>query len=407
MQVNPLGRLLRPGDTILVGTGTGEPLALIEALITAATELGQAARVRVIQVMTGGTERLAEASGGALRVATPVPGPKTRKAIAEGRVDLLSEPMSGLLRGIVSGSLRIDGVLLQGRALDRRHATPGLIADIMIPAWEKARFRALELNNCLPRIACDTPIEIATADHVVHSSREPNELHEDPVSGEAARIGAFITELVPDGATIELGVGRALAGVVPALIKRRRNLAMHTGIVGNAAMRLIQAGCVTRRVRGTAMAVGATAMGTHAYYAWADDNPHIALVDSRLAHNSDHLAALPSFVAINAALQVDLQGNVNSTSHKGRVVSGVGGAGDFAQAGARGTASIIALCSTRPDGSSTLVPLVDAISVPGRHVTHVVTEYGIACLRDEWGSERGRASIALIAAQQHRAALMG
>ena len=75
---------------------------------------------------------------------------------------------------------------------------------------------------------------------------------------------------MPDGATIELGVGRALAGVVPALARTRRDLAMHTGIVGNAAMRLIQAGCVSRRVRGTAMAVGATAMGTHAYYAWAN-----------------------------------------------------------------------------------------------------------------------------------------
>ncbi len=406
MQSNPLARLLRPGDTLLVGTGTGEPLALIEELIAAAAELGPAAAIRVIQVMTGGTERLAECSGRALRVATPVPGPKTRKAIAEGRVDLLAEPMSGLLQGIVSGTLRIDGILLQGRALDERRATSGLITDIMVPALEKARFRALELNDRLPRIPCAVLLEIATADHVIHSSRAPNALHEDPVSDEAACIGRFIAEIVPDGATIELGVGHALAGVVSALAARRRDLAMHTGIVGNAAMRLIEAGCVNRPVRGSAFAVGATAMGTNAFYAWADDNPRIALVDSRLAHDSDHLAALPCFVAINAALQLDVYGNVNSTSHKGRIVSGVGGAGDFARAGARGAASIVALFATRPDGASTLVPRVDAISVPGQHVTHVVTEYGSAHLRGEWGTHRACASIAAIAAPQHRAALI-
>lgn len=388
--------MLRPGDTVLVGTGTGEPVALIEELIAAV-----APGIRVIQVMTGGQERLAEASGPVLRLWTPVPGPKTRKAIAEGRAELLTEPMSGLVRSIVDGALRIDGVLLQGRALDERRATPGLIADIMVPAWERARFRALELNERLPRIACETPLDIAAADHVVRSSRDPNELAEDPVPGAAMRIGAFVAEIVPDGATIELGVGRALAGIAAALAAQRRDLAMHTGIVGNAAMRLIEAGSVSRPVRGSAMAVGATAMGTRSFYAWADGNQHIALVDSRLAHNGDVLAATPRFVAVNAALQVDLQGNVNSISHKGRIVSGVGGGGDFAAAGARGEASIIALFSTTPDGASTIVPKVEEVSVPAAHVTHVVTENGVARIRGLSGNERARA-IAAIAAAQHR-----
>jgi acyl-CoA hydrolase len=152
------------------------------------------------------------------------------------------------------------------------------------------------------------------------------------------------------------------------------------------------------------MAVGATAMGTRGFYAWADGNPRIALVDSRLAHNVEALAATPRFVAMNAALQVDLRGNVNSTSHKGRIVSGVGGGGDFAAAGARGEASIIALFSTTPDGSSSVVRAVEAVSVPASHVTHVVTENGVARIRGLSGSERARA-IAAIAAPQHRGLL--
>ena len=401
MSGNALRQLLRPGDTVLVGTGTGEPAALIEELISAANSVPG---IRAIQVMTGGSERLAEASGRALRLCAPVPGSRTRKAIAEGRAELLTVSMSGLLNSIMDGTLRIDGILLQGRALDERHATPGLIADIMVPAWERARFRALELNERLPRIGCDTMLEIASADHVVRSRRDPNELAEDAVSDAAARIGEFVADIVPDGATIELGVGRALAGIVPALASKRRDLAMHTGIVGNAAMRLIEAGCVSRALRGRAMAVGATAMGTRGFYAWADGEARIALVDSRLAHNGDVLAGLPRFVAINAALQVGQQGDVNSTSHRGRIVSGVGGGGDFAAAGARAEASVIVLFSTTPDGASTIVSAVEAASIPGKHVTHVVTEHGVAAMRGLSGSERARA-IAAIAAPQHRDAL--
>ena len=145
-------------------------------------------------------------------------------------------------------------------------------------------------------------------------------------------------------------------------------------------------------------------MGTAGFYAWANDNPRIALVDSRIAHNADLLAATPKFVAINAGLQVDVAGNVNSTSHRGRVVSGVGGAGDFARAGSRGEASIIAILSTTKDGASTVVPRVEAISIPSALVTHIVTEHGIAAIRG-LDAARLRAAIRAIAAPQHRAQL--
>lgn len=396
-----LRELLRPGDTVLVGTGTGEPVDLIEELVEASLTIPG---LRAVQVMTGGRERLAEAAGPHLRVLTPVPGSHTRKAINEGRAELLTLPMSGLLHGILDGSLRIDGVLMMGRAIDATHATPGLIADLMIPAWETARFRALELNDSLPRIACLTPLAISQAERVIHTQRPANQWPEDPISDLAQRMAGWVADIIPDGATIELGVGRALAGIVDALNARRRNLAMHTGIVGNAAMRLIEGGSVSRVVRGSAYAVGATAMGTQEFYSWADNNPRIALVDSRIAHDSIQLAALPKFVAINSAMQLDLQGNANSIVHNGRMISGPGGSGDFCKAGAHGAASIMMLFSTSRDGSSTLLPSVEAISVAAEHITHVVTEHGVAHLAGHTPAERARAMVA-IAAPEHRDAL--
>ena len=393
-----LAALLRPGDTILVGTGTGEPVDLIQSLIEASASVPS---LRAVQVMTGGREQLADAAGRSIGLATPVPGSQTRKAINEGRAELLTLSMSGLLRNILAGSLRVDGVLMQGRVIDAERATPGLIADIMVPAWETARFRALELNASLPRIACLSELDIGRADLVVHSDRPPNELREDEASPAALAIGCFVADLVPDGATIEMGVGRALAGVVPALIAARRDLAMHTGIVGNAAMRLIEAGCVVRPLRGKACAVGATAMGTHAFYAWAHDNERIALADSRLAHNSDSLARWPHFVAINSAMQVDLQGNINSTVRHGRMVSGPGGAGDFCRAGAAGAGSVIAIFANDREGASNIAPAVEAVSVPVEYVSYVVTEHGVADLRGRSPQQRARALVA-IAAPEHR-----
>ena len=395
-----LGRWLRPGDTVLVGTGAGEPSRLIEELCDVASAVG---RVRALQVMAGSAEKLADASGSALRLVTPVPGAKSRKAIAEGRAELLPWRMSRILDAILDGSLRIDGILLQGRAVDERHATTGLIADIVRPAWDRARFRALELNDRLPRIASET-VRLDTADYVVHRNAAPIELHPDPISDLAVAIAEHIADVVPDGATIELGVGRALAAVADALARRRRDLALHTGIVGNAAMRLIEAGCVCRAISGNAVAVGATAMGTRDFYAWADENESIALVDSRRAHRPEVLAATTRFCAINSAVQVDLGGNVNSMVHHGKVVGGVGGGADFAEGGARGEASVIALFAITRDGASTLVPEAEAVSIPGEHVTHVVTEYGVARLRGLSRGDRARALVPL-AAPQHRAAL--
>jgi len=395
-----LDRWLRTGDTLLVGTGVGEPSGLIDELCEIAGAVGH---VRAIQVMSGSAEKLADASGAALRLVTPVPGAKSRKAIAEGRAELLPWRMSRILDSILDGSLRIDGILLQGRALDERHATTGLIADVMRPAWDRARFRAIELNDRLPRIASET-LRLDTADYVLHRNALPTELPPDPISDLAIAIAEHIAEVVPDGATIELGVGRALAAAADALARRRRDLAMHTGIVGNAAMRLIQAGCVCRAISGKAVAVGATAMGTREFYTWADENESIALVDSRRAHRPEVLAATPRFCAINSALQVDLAGNVNSMVHRGKVVGGIGGGGDFAEGGTRGEASVIALFATTRDGASTIVPEAEAVSISCEHVTHVVTEYGIARLRGLSRAERARALVPL-AAPQHRAAL--
>lgn len=386
--------LLRSGDTVLVGTGAGEPRELIEELISASRS---ASGIRVIQIMAGGRERLAEESGSAIRLQTPVPGKLSRKAIAEGRADLLPMSMSELLAAILSEKLRIDGVLIQGRPNGHGNASPGLIADIAIPAWERARFRAIELNAGLPLIRSSSTLSTRSADLEIETNYSPGELHDELPTETASTIGAFVAECVPHGATVELGIGRALAGIPAALIESRRNLALHTGLVGDSAMHMIEAGCVDRPIFDSACAVGATAMGTRAFYQWAHGNPSIAIADSRIAHDVEHLSRQRSFVAINGSLEVDLTGAANSSVQDGRIVSGIGGARDFAVAGAQGCASIIAMTATTRGGESTIVPRVEFETIPASAVTHVVTEFGIARLKGRSARERARALIELAA----------
>ncbi len=395
--------LLRADDTVLVGTGAGEPRLLIEALIEAAT--GLSGPIRVIQVMAGGLERLAQVSGPCLRLHAPVPGPLTRVAIAEGRAELLCLSMNELLESILCGKLRIDVVLAQGSRDTEQRALPGLIADVVIPAWEKARVRAIEINASLPRIMSEAGFNLAEADLVVECDYPPGELPREKEAGFSRRIAEWVVECVPDGATIEMGLGKALAGLPGALIGARRNLAMHTGLVGDWAMQLIEAGCVCRPIKGTAVALGATAMGTGSFYRWADRNPLIAIADSRIAHDPEHLAAQQDFVAINAVLEVDLTGRGNSSVLGGVQVSGIGGGRDFARAGASACASIVVLPATTRSGASAIVPRVEFQTLPQDAITHVVTEFGVARIRGLSGAARARALVA-IADPRHRAALL-
>lgn len=382
-----LGDLVRPGDTVLVGTGVGEPVYLIEELIELSKKVGM---LWVIQVMTGGRERLADASGENLRLLTPVPGRKSRAAIEEGRAELLDLSMGQLARGIAAGVVPVDGVLLLVAVRDGR-ARASLTGDLAQVAFERARFRAVEVSPKLPWVEGENLVELERCECVVTSGTEPAEVPTTSPSPEVERIAAYVAELVPDGATLELGVGRALMGVSRAL-SEHRHLAIHGGVVDDRVKDLVASGAVDRPAdpNGDAWAVGAVAMGSRQFYEWLDGNRRVAVSGSQHVHDVAHLAGLPRFVAINSALEVDLLGQANLVGWRGRVAGGVGGAAEFAVAGACGAGSILALTSRAPDGRSGIVFSVARVSIPSYHVTHVVTEFGVAEVRTGSLSRRAR-----------------
>ncbi len=397
-----LASLVRAGDTIIVSTGAGEPKLLIHELCELASHVKG---ITVIQVMTGGAEELAEASGNGLRLATPMPGPKARLAIREGRADLIMASMSQIAHWIESERLRVDGVLVGAGLFDER-PTFGLAVDYMPIAFTRARFRAVEVNARLTKVTSPL-LDIEEADYVVRRDEPPSPLAPNPASEAATCIGGYVADIVDDGATLEIGIGRALAGVAPALGRVRRDLAVHSGLLGDDAMHLVESGAASRalyRLDG-AVAAGTVALGSEAFHAWLAGNKKACLVDSSVAHDVGHLCRLPNFTAINSGLEVDLLGQVNTVGESSRIVAGVAGALDFAAAGALAAGSIIAVESRRSNGAPSIVSRVAVASIPAPMITHLVTEFGVATLRGLSPAERRRA-IADIAHPEDRARLL-
>jgi len=380
--------LVRDGDRLLVGTGAGEPRTLIRALVDHV--LPQRTAVEIIQVAVGGAEELATV--GRLRghrVRFLAAGAAGLRAVRAGEAELFPASMNGFERLLADGDLGIDGLLVAGsRAADGR-ISPGLSFDVVATAAAVARFRALECNSALPVTTADRWISEAECQLVVDSAEPVAEEPPPPPTEAQLEIGRQVAALIPDDAVVELGVGRALAGVAAALLRRRPgSLRVHTGLLTDNVRDLVDSGVVAGDLPCApgACVVGTAARGSAGFLAWLDGNPRVRLAPSSHAHDVGHLAGFARYVAVNSAGRVDLLGQVGCPS--GDAMFGGGGLVDYATAGAVRAGSVIAIEARDARGRSKIVARAGHVQLPGSAVTHVVTEYGTAVLRGATAAER-------------------
>jgi 4-hydroxybutyrate CoA-transferase len=239
-------------------------------------------------------------------------------------------------------------------------------------------------------------------DYVVETDRPLVALATGSLPPETHRIGAHVAGLIDDGDTIQIGIGKVPAAVLVSL-RGRRDLGLHGGLVSDEVADLHEAGVLTgaRKTHDAGTMVCTAALGSPRVYDWAGRCPALKFAPVGYTHDVRIISQIDNFVAINSVLSIDLTGQANAEMLGGRQVSGAGGLPDFVRGArlAKGGRSILALPSTAGGGkASRIVPCLgesDVISCPRADADIVVTEHGVARLRDKSINERAEALIAI------------
>jgi acetyl-CoA hydrolase len=283
----------------------------------------------------------------------------------------------------------------------------GLGADYLVPLVGRVGTVIAEVNDQVPEIGCDRRLSRGEIDVIVHASRPPAEYAGEPASEIEAAIAGHVAGLVPDGATIQLGIGR-LPAVVVRHLRGHRDLGVHSGMITDGIAELIEAGVVTgaRKSVDRGLVVTGFLMGSQALIMRGAADSSIQLRDTRYTHDPAVLAAQHALVAVNSAIEVDLTGQANIEVAAGRYVGGVGGAAEFLRGAARsaGGVPVIALPSTARGSSRIVAALSGPVGVARADAGVIVTEYGVADLRGLSLARRRERMIA-IAHPDRRAAL--
>ncbi len=387
-------QLIRAGETIGWAEATAEPVFLTRLLDA------QAERCPPFRVFFALTFSDGFAADHPNVIVTALGGASAGRRFFAGRSDNVIPANISDISGLVSsGRLPIDLVLVQVSGPDETgRYNAGLGIEHLHAAIGRARLVIAQVNQELPWTSGDTAIEPAAIDLLVPAALPPIELPARPID---RAIADHVARLIPDRATIELGLG-AIPQAVTRALGRKQGLGVHSGAIGDGIADLMEAGIVDNRHKeiDPAVTVATMLMGTSRLYRFADRNPAIQIRATSYTHDALVLGNFRRFVAINGALEVDLTGQVNAETARGRHIGLVGGQMDFIRAANRAMEgrSIMALQSTdRGRTRSRIVAtLADGIvTTPRAEADLVVTEHGIAELRGRTLGERARALVAV------------
>ena len=397
-------RILQPGDHVLLGGCAGEPLALTALLVE------QRQCLPKIEVLLGFTmlPTITAEHTDTLRITIFGAYGHNRALATSGKVDILPCQLAMLPALIRSGEVPVDVLLVQVSPpnADNMHSL-GVTADVLLAAAKTARIVVAEVNEQMPFTYGDTLVPAERLNFTTLTSRPLPEYPATAGSAIESTIGAHVASLVPDRSVLQMGIGRVPDAALMHL-HDRNDLGIHSGLVGDSMLDLIECGAVTnaRKPMDVGITVAGTLMGSRRLYDWAHENSSLSMRSTQYTHALAVLERLDTFVSINSAIEVDLTGQVNAETIGGKYAGAVGGHVDYVRAGtaALNGRSIIALPSSAANGaiSRIVFRLADSVTTTLRtDVDAIVTEYGIAELRGCSLRERARRMIE-VAHPNHR-----
>jgi len=392
---------IQSGQQIYLQCAAATPSVLLDALVARAPELQD---VRVVHLHCEGPgPHLAPEMAGHFRHRALFIGPNARAAVAEGRADYVPVFLSDVPHLLSSGLLPLDAVVINVSPPDAHgYCSLGTSVEAMQAAIRSATTVIAQLNRSMPRTLGESFVHVDQIDLAVEVDVPPY-VHRDPDIGDVERrIGEYVAELVPDEATIQMGIG-AIPAAVGLALRDKRDLGVHTEMMTDVVVDLVEAGVVTGRAkeRNRGKIVATFMMGTQRLYEFVDNNPMVEMRPTDFTNDTHVIRSFSRMTAVNSAIEVDLTGQVCADSIGHRMYSGVGGQMDFIRGAALAPdgRAIIALPSTAVGGSASRIASAlregAGVVTTRAHVRTVVTEWGVAELYGQSLRERAKRLIAI------------
>ena len=391
-----LSEFLRPGDRIVIGQACGEPTTLVEALTAQGRDIGGLSAFIATSfsglLTPAATEGISIASMGAIGA--------LRSLAKEHRLSVIPCHVSHVGPMIEAGTLGCDVAFVQVSLpnADGYHSF-GLTSDHVRAAVAKARVVVAEVSDQVP-FTYGELLHSTDIDHAVRVSRRPTQVPPAKISETDQAIAKHVAAYIEDGSVLQTGIG-AVPDAVLRLLHDRKDLGVHSGMLGDGLVDLVEAGVVTnaRKRIDRGISISGALIGTTRLYAFAHCNPRIRMCTTAYTHHAAVLAQLDGLVTINSALEVDLTGQVNAEQSGSAYLGGTGGQVDFVRAGALspGGHAIIALPATAKGGTISRITaqLSGPVTTARSDVDVIVTEFGSAELRGQTLAERTRRLIAI------------
>lgn len=397
-------KAIKSGQRVFLTGNVSVPQKLLAALVEYAPNLTD---VEICQALTvGSADYVGAEMEGHLRVNSMFISANIRKAVQEGRADFTPVLLSEFPLLFKRGILPLDVAIIHVSTPDEHgYCSLGVEVGLTKSAAESAKIVIAEVNEKMPRTLGDSFIHVSRLTHIVPVSYPIPEYKMAPEGDSEIieKIAGHVAALIPDGATIQLGIG-AIPDAVLKFLFNKKDLGIHTELFSDGVIDLFNAGVLTnaRKSLHPGKIVAGFILGTKRLYDWVDDNPMIEMHPTEYVNDPFVIAQNDRMVAVNSAIEIDLTGQVCADSIGPKLYSGVGGQLDFIYGASRSKEGvpIIALPSmvTLKDGTvvskiAAMLKLGAGVVTSRNHVRFVVTEHGVADLYGKTIRQRAQALI--------------
>ncbi|MGO9482219.1 MAG: acetyl-CoA hydrolase/transferase family protein [Candidatus Kryptoniota bacterium] len=400
-------KVIKSGDKVYLHPGCAVPEILVGAMVDRSPELYGC---EVIHVLTVGEAKYAEPGMAShFRHTALFIGSNVRGAVNEGRADFVPIFLSEISSLFFSGQLKIDVALIHVSPPDEHgFCSFGVGVDVTKSATEVAKVVIAQVNHNMPRALGDSFIHVSKIHKAVEVDAPIMELPQvEPDATEAEievykKIGINISDLIEDGSTLQLGIGKIPDAVLMSL-EGKKDLGIHSEMFSDGVVKLVENGIITNEKKSLhpGKIVAGFVLGSKKLFDFIHNNPIAEFHPTHYVNDPFVISQNRKMVAINSAIQIDLTGQVCADSMGYDFYSGFGGQVDFVRGAARseGGKPIMALPSTAKDGAISRIAshLMEGAGVTTSRgdVHYVATEYGVVNLHGKKVSERARGLIGI------------